>query len=367
MTNMTPPTVPYLDLRVTDDAEREDLLAAVDRVLRHGRIVLGPEVAEFEARIAARVGRRFAVGVNSGTDALILALRALGIGAGDEVIVPALSFVASANIVKLAGAVPVFADLGPDMNMDPAVIEGLITPATRAILPVHFAGKICRMEEICAIAERHRLLVIEDAAQAFDAVRHGRKAGSFGQVGCFSMNCMKVLASLGEAGVIVTDDDALHDHLVQLRYHGLVTKESCGFLSHNGRLDTVHAAMLSVRLDRFDEVMRRRRDNAAYYSARLGHLVDVPRDDADCQDAYYIYVIATDRRDALQDFLTARGIETKQPHILMPEHPVHKDARGFWDNAARVHHRRLSLPISEKLTDTQRTYVADAIVEFFNI
>lgn len=357
--------VPYLDLRVTDDSERQELLAAVDRVLRHGRIVLGPEVAEFEAKIADRVGRRFAVGVNSGTDALILALRALDIGSGDEVIVPALSFVATANMVKLTGAEPVFADLGADMNMDPAGIEALITPATKAILPVHFAGKICRMKEICAIADRHGLLVIEDAAQAFDALYNGHKAGSFGKVGCFSMNCMKVLASLGEAGVIVTDDEDLRDHLVRLRYHGLVSKESCGFLSHNGRLDTVHAAMLMVRLDRLDEVMRRRRDNAEYFSSRLGHLVEVPHDDPDCRDAYYIYVISTDRRDALQDFLTARGIETKQPHILMPEHPVHQGARGSWKQAARVHQRRLSLPISEKLTDEQRAYVADMVLEFF--
>jgi dTDP-4-amino-4,6-dideoxygalactose transaminase len=362
---MTTTKVPFLDLRVTDDDERLALLAAVDRVLRHGRIVLGPEVAQFEEQVAARVGRRFAIGVNSGTDALILALRALGIGRGDEVLVPALSFVATANVVKLAGAEPVFVDLDADMNMDPGAIEPLITERTRAILPVHWAGKVCRVEEICAIAARHGLPVIEDGAQAFDAVRHGSKAGSFGLLGCFSMNCMKVFASLGEAGMVVTDDEALHGRLVQLRYHGLISKEHCGVPSHNGRLDTVHAAMLLERLARFDEVIARRRDNADYYSQRLAGVVDVPREEPGCRDVYYLYIIATDRRDDLQLFLSERGIETKQPHVLMPDHPAHAGGLGNWSQAAKVHHRRLCLPVHEKLAAEQRQYVADSILTFF--
>lgn len=357
--------VPFLDLRVSDDGEREALLAAVDRVLRHGRIVLGPEVTDLEEEVAIRVGRRFAVGVNSGTDALILTLRALGVGPGDEVIVPALSFVATANVVTLAGATPVFADLDSDMNMDPAKVEALITPATKAILPVHWAGKICRIEDFCAITQRHGLVLIEDAAQAFDAERHGRKAGSFGLAGCFSMNCMKVFASLGEAGMVVTDDEALRDRLIQLRYHGLITKESCGTPSHNGRLDTLQAAMLKVRLDRLGEVIDRRRANAAYYSRHLASVVEIPREDPECRDVYYVYIISTEQRDALQDFLTERGIEVKQPHILIPDHPAHHGALGNWSSAAAMHQRRLCLPVHEKLTTAERDHVVKSVLSFF--
>jgi len=359
--------VPFLDLRVTDEGERAELLSAVDAVLRHGRIVLGPETGEFEQRVAERVGRRFAIGVNSGTDALILSLRALGIGPGDEVIVPPLSFVATANTVALSGATPVFADLDDDLTLDPASVKPLITSRTRAIVPVHWAGKVCRMEEIVPLAEKHELFVIEDAAQAFDAERNGKKAGAFGTVGCFSMNCMKVFASVGEAGAVVTDDPALRDKLIQLRYHGLIDKETCGALSHNGRLDTIQAAMLIKRLDRLDAVIEARRMNAAYYTDRLSGLVATPREDNAGRDVYYTYQILTERRDELMAYLATRGIETKPGHLyLMPDQPVYRDGgKAVCANARKLHPRILCLPVSEKLTEAQREYVAESVREFF--
>ena len=231
--------VPFLDLRVSDETERKGLLAAIETVLLHGRIVLGPEVETLEKRVAGECDRAFAVGVNSGTDALILALRSLNLNPGDEVITTPLSFIATANAIRLNGLVPVFADIGNDLNLDPSSIPSLISPRTKSILVVHWAGKLCRMDAIKSIAEQHKLVVVEDASQAYGAQMGMEKAGHFGHIGCFSMNSMKLFASLGEAGMVVTDDMELYQRLIALRYNGLVNREECHYVSHNGRLDTL--------------------------------------------------------------------------------------------------------------------------------
>lgn len=202
--------VRYLDLSVRDQLHKEQLLAAVDKVLSHGIFILGPEVKEFEKKIADCCGRKYALGLSSGTDALYVALRALGIGPGDEVITTPLSWIATLNAISVAGATPVFADIGPDLNMDPGLIENLITSRTKAVVPVHYTGQMCDMFRICEIAERNHLVVIEDAAQSFSANINGRTAGSFGKISCFSMNPMKVFHSYGEAGAVVTDDEYLN-------------------------------------------------------------------------------------------------------------------------------------------------------------
>lgn len=363
---MSKEKIPFLDLRVTDEEERLELLEAVDKVLRHGRIVLGPEVEEFERRIAERVGRRFAVGVNSGSDALVVAMRALKIGRGDEVIMPALSFVASANAVAIVGGKPVFADLAADLNVDADTIASLVSPATKAIMPVHWTGRVCNMERIVAIADRHGLAVVEDASQAFDASWRGRKAGTFGAIGCFSMNSMKVFASIGEAGVMVMDDPALYEKCLELRYHGVVNKEYAVSLSQNARLHTIQAAALLVRLKRLDALIAKRREHADYYNKRLGNAVTVPTEGPDEYHVYYTYTIQSDRRDALKMHLEANGIEVKIQHpLLMPQHPLYSpDAKGMWQNADRLIKGVLCLPANEKITAQQRERVADAVLAF---
>lgn len=360
--------VPFLDLRVLDDDERREIIEAVDDVLRHGRILLGPEVGELESRIAARTGRTYGVGCNSGTDALIIALKALRIGPGDEVIVPALSFIATANAVALVGATPVFADIGDDLNISVASAERLITPATRAIIPVHWAGLPCDMDALCALAQQTSLHLIEDGSQAFDASYAGRKTGSFGTIGCFSMNSMKGLASLGEAGMLVCDDPDIHDRCVALRYHGLANREYCVDLAQNSRLDTIQAAVLLVRLDRLDDLVEKRRRNAAALSARLDNHVKVPRESAKARHVYYTYTIQSDRRDELRDFLTDVGIETKIQHpLLMPQHPIYVDrAKGEWSNADALIKRVLCLPSNEKITAGQLDRVSDAVCAFYD-
>ncbi|MGJ0452983.1 MAG: DegT/DnrJ/EryC1/StrS family aminotransferase [Methylocystis sp.] len=359
--------VPFLDLRVTDSVERGEILTAIETVLDHGRILLGPEVDELERRVAARTGREYAVGCNSGTDALIIALRALRIGPGDEVIVPALSFIATANAVSLVGATPVFGDLNDDLNISIESVASLVTPATKAVIPVHWAGRMCDMGALSDLARHKGLHIVEDASQAFDASIGDRKAGDYGIISCFSMNSMKVFASLGEAGILVTDDPQLHERCVSLRYHGLVNREFCTELAQNSRLDTLQAATLLVRLRRLDNVIETRRQNARYLNGRIEKYVDVPRESEGQRHVYYTYTIQADRRDDLSRYLAAQEIETKIQHpLLMPQHPVYAGrARGTWQKADRLIKRVLCLPSNEKLTAEQLARVADAVSEFY--
>ena len=209
--------IAFRDLAVRDPELRSQLLAAVDRVLAHGRLILGPEHDQFETATASYCQRRFAVGVNSGTDALYLALRALDVGEGDEVITTPLSWIATVNAIVMTGARPIFVDIGQDLNLDPERLEAAITPRTRAIMPVHFTGQLAAMDAIMAIARQHNIWVVEDGGQAFAARHNGTPSGSFGILGCFSMNPMKVWNAFGEAGAIVGDDLHLKERLCSLR------------------------------------------------------------------------------------------------------------------------------------------------------
>lgn len=359
--------VPFLDLRIVDDASREDLLAAVDAVFRHGRIILGPEVEKLEKQVAASCGRKYAVGVNSGTDALFLGLKSLSIGPGDEVITTSLSWIATANAIALTGAIPVFADIRDDLNIDPASVQKLITPRTRAIVPVHYTGKICQMSALMQIAEKHGLIIIEDAAQAFGARYHRRKAGSFGIIACFSMNPMKVFAACGEAGMVVTDQEDLYHRLVSLRYNGTVNREMCVEVSLNGRLDTLQAAILLKRLPHVERIIQKRREIASWYNKQLAEFVEIPKEAEGEWDVYYTYTIQADHRDELKAFLEAKGIETKIQHpYLMPEQPAYPGTtREQFQNAQRLVKRVLCIPTHEKLTRTDVDYVSASIREFY--
>ncbi|MBF0602721.1 MAG: DegT/DnrJ/EryC1/StrS family aminotransferase [Nitrospirae bacterium] len=358
--------VPFLDLRIIDEDERSELFKAIEEVFDHGRLILGPEVGRLEQRVAQLTQRRYAAGVNSGTDALFLTLRAMGIGPGDEVITTPLSFIATANAIALNGASPVFADILDDMTLDPQSIIPLITEKTRAVLPVHWAGRVCRMEEINAIAAHYGLAVIEDCSQAFGAMRHGKPAGSFGVAGCFSMNTMKCFASVGEAGMVVTDQDTLYETLDALRYNGLVNREICHFVSHNSRMDTIQAAILGKRLDHYEGLLAKRRSHAQYYLEALKSVATMAQEEVNCRDIYYTMTIQVDQRDALKDYLEKHGIESRIQHFpLMPDQPVYRNStRNNTRHAHTLIQRMLCIPASEKLTVEQREYVASKILEF---
>lgn len=360
--------VPFLDLRVQDAEERSEIIEAIETILDHGRILLGPEVSQIESQVARRLGRAHAVGCNSGTDALLIALKALNIGPGDEVIVPALSFIATANAVSLTGATPIFADLNEDLNISPDSIARLVTRSTKCIVPVHWAGLPCDMEEITKIAKQSNLFIVEDGSQAFDASYFGKKVGTFGEIGCFSMNSMKGLASLGEAGMLACDNPELNERCIALRYHGLVNREFCENVAQNSRLDTIQAAVLLVRLRRLSELIEKRRNNADILSKKLERYVTVPREAEGKRHVYYTYTIQTDRRNELQEYLTDRGIETKIQHpLLMSEHPVYAgQARGEWAAASQLIKKVLCLPANEKVRAEELDYISETIIEFYH-
>ena len=361
--------VPYIALPAQYAGERVRLRAAVDRALAAGDYILGRAVERFEGRLAALCGVRHAIGVANCTDALLLTLKALGIGRGDEVITVPNSFVASASAVALAGARPVFVDVRGDQLMDPAALRGALTRRTRAILPVHLTGKVCDMAPILRFAKAHGLRVVEDAAQAAGASHHGRPAGSFGDAACLSFHPLKNLNAAGDAGAIVTDDPALAARLRLLRNHGLVTRDRALFWGHNSRLDSLHAAVLGCRLERLPGVIARRRRNAALYRDGLSGVVRCPDDASGCRDVYHLFVIQCDRRDALRTRLASRGVATAI-HYPVPIHlqPCSRGlgyGKGDFPEVERQARRILSLPVHQHLSDAQIGHVVREIRRFY--
>ena len=358
--------IPYRDLSVKDLRRKRELLAAVEKVLSHGRMILGPEVGRFEQLMADSCSKQYAVGVSSGTDALYLALRSLGVGPGDEVITTPLSWIATTNAIVQCGAEAVFVDIGEDLNIDADLISEAVTPRTRAILPVHFTGRLCAMDTILHIAGERNLLVIEDAAQAFGARRGEKQAGSFGHAGCFSMNPMKIWCACGEAGAVVTDDRDVYEKLCTLRYAGTVNKEDCHYPSLNGRIDTVQAAMLLVDFNYLPEKIARRQEIARVYTEGLHDLVGCPREDGSYH-CYYSYTVLAEKREKLVEHLSGKGIETKVQHpILMPYHTAYKD-RTYppLPVAERLVNRILCLPNQEDLSTEEIDYVIGSVREFY--
>ena len=359
----------YVDLRAQWHEEREHLLPLLEAVFERGDFIGGVAVEALEERLAERCERKYAVALNSGTDALILAMKALGIGPGDEVITPPNSFVASTAAIVALGATPVFADVLEDQCIDPAAVEAAITPRTAAIMPVHLTGRIADMDALQAIAVRHGLAVIEDAAQSIGSLWRGRPAGSLGTIGCFSAHPLKNLNAAGDAGYLVTDDKAIADRVRILRTHGLRDRNTVMEWGVVSRLDTLQAAILGFRMTHLDRVIARRRANAELYREAL---VDAPVFIAPCKahefNSFHLFVIQTDYRDKLQSFLAQRGIQTGI-HYPIPIHlqPAAKSLgyrRGSMPNCERQADRILSLPIHQFLEPEDVAAVADGIVTF---
>lgn len=363
--------IPYVDLAEQHAPIKEKLLEAVGKVLDHGKFVLGDEVAEFEQRFARLCGVQYAVALNSGTDALILALRALGVGTGDEVITVSNSFVSSTSCIVCADAKPVFVDVREDYLIDPALIEKAITPRTKAILPVHWTGRPCDMAAIAPIAKKHKLFVIEDCAQAVDAEYRGQKVGSFGDAGCFSLHPLKTLNACGDGGILTTDNKDLYEKILALRDNGFYQRNACIYWSNNSRLDTIHAAMLLVKMDYLDEWTQSRRANAHFYQKHLQGLsqIQVPVAEKNMRAVYHTFIIQADRRDQLQAFLTEKGVGTKV-HYATPIHlqSVAKDLgykKGSLPVTERHAGRVLSLPVAQSLQPEMLEYVVNSIRDFY--
>jgi dTDP-4-amino-4,6-dideoxygalactose transaminase len=361
--------VPYVNLAGQVAEEKAELMPLLERALAAGDHVGGEAVALLEQEIATLCGVRHAIALNSGTDALIFALMALGIGPGDEVITPPNSFIASTAAIVHAGATPVFVDVGPDQNIDPDRIERAITARTRAIMPVHLTGRICDMGAITAIAGRHGLKIVEDAAQSIGSTYHGRHSGALGDVGCFSLHPLKNLNAAGDGGLLVTDDDAVATRVARLRNHGMSDRNTVVEFGYVSRLDTLQAVILRHRLARLPGVIDRRRSNAALYRQLLDRRhVFFPDERPETVDTYHTFVIQVEGRDALKARLAEAGIGTAI-HYPVPIHLQPAAARlgyraGDFPVTEAQAERILTLPVNQFVSEDDIAYVAAEVNDF---
>ena len=349
----------------------DEIRAAVDRVLSSQQFILGREGAELEREIAAICGVAHGAGVASGTDALILALRACGVQAGDEVLLPTFTFVATGSAVSALGARPVFADIRPETyNLDPGELERRVTSRTRAIVAVHLYGLAADMDPIVAFAKSHKLPLIEDNAQAIGASYKGRRTGSFGDAACLSFYPSKNLGAYGDAGMIVTNSPEIGARVRKLRNHGQAEKYLSNEAGWNSRLDEMQAAILRVKLRHLAEWQRARRSHATEYARLLQQVRGVmpPREPEAFEHIYHQYTIRSERRDALQKHLTARkiGSTVYYPHPLhlQPLYAPLGHKPGDFPHAERAAQEVLSLPMYPELRKDQIARVVEAIAEF---
>ncbi len=364
------PKIPLVDLVTQCGNLREEIMQAVGRVVDSAGFILGKEVGEFEEQFADYCGARHCVGVASGLDALHLAIRATGIGAGDEVITAGNSFAASAYGIVHAGATPVLVDVcEDDFNINPALIEEAITPRTKAILPVHLYGQPARMNEIREIASRHGLKVIEDAAQAHGAEYNGKRAGSLGDAGCFSFYPGKNLGALGDGGAVVTDDDELAAQLRSLRNYGARVKGQHDEPGYNSRLDTMQAAILQVKLKHLEAWTHARRAAADLYRDKLAGIPDLvlPESRDDVRHVYHLFVVQHPNRDALLEQLKEKnifcGIHYKQPLNQAGAFANVTSVPADLPVTTRLSSQILSLPMYGELTAPLIDQVAQGVAE----
>ncbi len=362
--------IPYVNLPAQGREQLEDLKKILEQVVLRGSFVgTHDDLAALEKRLAEYCGTTEAVALNSGTDALFLSMKVAGIGEGDEVITPPNSFVASTATIIQLGAKPVFADVLADQNVDPEKIARAITPRTKAIMPVHLTGRICQMDEIMALANKHGLVVIEDAAQAIGSMYKGRLAGSIGHFGCFSAHPLKNLNALGDGGFVTTNDKSAADRMRRLRAHGMAdraTIEEWGLVS---RMDTLQAAVLNYRLDKLPDVIAKRRANAAMYQKLLNHeRLYVPPCRNEEYNTFHTFVVQVDQRDKLQAHLKNIGIKTAI-HYPVPIH-LQPAARslghrtGDFPMTERQAERILTLPVNQYMSPADVETVAGEVLAF---
>jgi len=370
---MTTYKVPFVSFKEQYSSMKNETDVAIEKVLTNGDLILRKDVEDFENSIAAFLNVKYGIGVNSCTDALILSLKAVGIKPGDEVITVAHTFVATIEPIIHCGATPILIDVADDYNMDTDKLEKAITPRTKAIIPVHFNGRLCDMQRLMPIAQKYNLFVIEDAAQALGATVDGRKGGSFGISGCFSFYPAKLLGTAGDGGLVCTSDEEFAEKIRLLRDHGRPsydkTVHACyGFTS---RLHNLQAAILNVRFKRVPQWIERRREIAKLYHSGLSGITSIklpsaPERDGRFFDVYQNYVLRAQKRDELASYLTDNGIE----NIVSNPIPVHhQQTLGLshfqLPNTEQLAKEVISIPLIPELTDQQVNYVIQTISKFY--
>lgn len=362
--------VPFVDYPTHYHNIKKKIDTAIMDVLEGGDFILRHQLAEFEENIASFVGTKYAIGVNSGTDALLLSLLAAGISQGDEVITVAHTFVASVAVIVHSSAIAVLVDIGEDFNMDMAQLERVITLKTKAIMPVHLNGRLCDMEKLTGIAHKYGLLIIEDAAQSLGAEFNKQKAGSFGLTGCFSFYPAKVLGGIGDSGMVTTNNKEIADKIRLLRDHCVQrdTGELLGY-GFNSRLDNLQAAILDVKLKYLPKWIERRREIAAMYEQGLTDIEQVRTPPAPANNQYYDvytnYVIQAEQRDSLAKYLKREGVET----IISWAKPMHLhenlELNFKLPKTEEISRKVISLPLNTEINNEQVAYVIKAIQEFY--
>ncbi len=361
--------IPILDLVPEIEILREELIQAISGILDSGKFIMGSNVKTFEAETARYLGVKHAISVNSGTDALIIGLRAAGIGRGDEVITTTFTFFATAEAIEHVGATPIFVDIDPiSYNLDAKKIEAAITPQTKAILPVHLYGQAAEMDEILRIAKRFRLKVIEDVAQAFGGEYRGQKLGTFGEVGCYSFFPSKNLGAYGDGGLLVTNDDTIAQEASKLRVHGAKKKYFNEQIGYNSRLDEIQAAILRVKLTRIEDWNEGRRSAACNYHEMLRNVKGVvtPVELSDTKHVYHQYTIRikNGKREKLQQALAEKGIDSFV-YYPVPVHrlPIYKKMKCNLPVAEEASDEVLSLPIWPQIKRQDQEHVVFSLKE----
>jgi UDP-2-acetamido-2-deoxy-ribo-hexuluronate aminotransferase len=357
----------FIDLKAQYHASQELINRHIQAVLDHGQYIMGPEVAQLEERLAAYTGARHCITVASGTEALLIALMALGVEPGDEVITTPFSFIATAEAIVLLGAVPVFADINPaSCNLDPALVEPLITARTRAIMPVSLYGQPADMDELNAIAERHGLAVIEDAAQSFGASYHGKKSCNLSTIGCTSFFPSKPLGCYGDGGALFTSDDRLASAAREIRVHGQSRRYVHTRIGVGGRMDTLQCAIVLAKLERFEWELEQRQRAAAAYDALLSGRIGLVGRARDRSSVFAQYTVVLDERERVQAALHAQGIPTAV-HYPVPMHlqPAYlgRCRAGAFPVAVEMAAKVMSLPMGPYLDDASARQVAAAVLD----
>jgi dTDP-4-amino-4,6-dideoxygalactose transaminase len=359
-------SIPYVNLVAQWQDEKQDLLPIIESVMSSGQYVGGNLVDEFEQKAAKFCGTKYCVALNSGTDALVLGLMALGVEAGDEVITPPNSFIASTAAIVHLKAKPVFVDVLPDQNIDPTQIEKAITQKTKAIMPVHLTGRVANMTAIMEIADRHNIPVIEDAAQSVGSKYSGQSSGSFGNIGCFSAHPLKNLNACGDAGFLTTDNSNIAQNIRLSSNHGLADRNTVEKFGSVSRMDTLQAAILIYRLSRLPEMIKKRRINANLYRTLLDlKQVYIPQERKEELNTYHTFVIQCENRDELQKHLMENGIETAihypVPIHLQPAALTLGVSKGDFPVTENQSGRILTLPIHQYLNESDIGYVCHTI------